>query len=98
MDTTDLKGFILDDKPVFDWHNRPIGTVADLRRDPRTKATRQVVVNLSQDARRTLGTTEELLEIPVSFIFGIRKDAVSLDRSVEELKKIETLSATILKR
>lgn len=95
MDSKDVRGFILEDKPVYDWNRFPIGTVSDLRRNPRTKGTRQVVVNLSAEAKTHLGTTDDLLEIPISYVCGIRQDAVSLDRSLSELRRIELLSGLI---
>ena len=91
MDNKDIRGFVLDDKPVFDWNRFPIGTVADLRKDPKTKATRQVVVSLTPEAKTRLGADDDLLEIPISYVCGIRKDAVSIDRSLEELKRIELM-------
>lgn len=97
MDSTEVRGFILDDKPVFDWNRFPLGTVTDLRRDPKTRATRHVVVNLSPEAKTHLGTSDDLLEIPISYVCAIRKDAVGLDRSVEELRRIEMMSS-VLKR
>ncbi len=83
----DVRGFVLEDKPVFDWNRFPLGTVADIRKDPRTRATRHVVVTLSPEAKTTLGTVEDLMEIPIAYVCGIRKDAVALDRSVEELRR-----------
>ncbi|HVL49565.1 MAG TPA: hypothetical protein VM889_13495 [Candidatus Thermoplasmatota archaeon] len=92
MDNKDLAGFVLDDKPVFDWNHVPIGTVADIRKDPKTRSAREIIVNVSPDARRRLGLHDELLEIPISYVFGIRRDAVTLDRSVQELRRFEVVS------
>ncbi|MHB8605190.1 MAG: hypothetical protein ACYDCK_08010 [Thermoplasmatota archaeon] len=97
MENKDLRGFILDDKPVYDWNRFRLGTVADLRRDPKTRETRQLVVTLSAEAKAQMGTREDIVEIPVDYIFGIRKDAVSLDRSVGELSRLE-VAAGLLRR
>lgn len=95
MEKQDVSGFIFADKPVFDWNKVPIGTIADLRRDPKTHAARQLVVTLTPQAKTQMGTKEDLVEIPVSYVFGIRKDAVSLDRSVEELRNMDRVAHLI---
>ncbi len=46
-----------------------------------------LIVTLSPEAKTTLGTVEDLMEIPIAYVCGIRKDAVALDRSVEELRR-----------
>ena len=83
---------VFDRKPVFDWNQMPVGTVASARRDPKTHATRQIVLQLSPEAQRQLGTREATLELPASMIFGVRNDGVTLDRSLTELKRSELTS------
>lgn len=87
--------FILEDKVVYDWHRVPLGTVVDARRDPKTHATTSLIVNLTPDARSRMGTSNEILAIPASYVAGIRKDAVTLDISVRELGRIEGLTRLI---
>lgn len=80
-------GFVLDEKPVYDWNRVPVGTVVDTRRDARTHAALELVVNLTPEAQQNLGGAGELLTIPLSHVFAIRKDSVLLDRSLLELRK-----------
>lgn len=91
------EGFVFDQKPVFDWNHVQIGRVTTTRRDPKTNAARQLVLSLSPEARSELGTSEETLELPASLVFGMRRDAVTLDRSLNELKKIEFFSSVLKK-
>lgn len=81
-------GFVFEQKPVFDWNHVPVGTVSSALRNPRTGATRQLVLQLSPEAKSELGTQESTLEVPTSLVFGMRKDGLTLDRSIGELKKI----------
>lgn len=87
-----IPGFILDDKPVYDWNGAPLGVVSDLERDPKTRAARRLIVNLTPEAKHTIGTAGDSLEIPISYVFGIRKDAVSLNRSAQELKASDAIT------
>lgn len=91
------EGFVFDEKPVFDWNHVQIGRVTNTRRDPKTNATRQLVLSLSPEARSELGTAEDSIELPASFVFGMRRDAVTLDRSLSELKKFEFFSSVLKK-
>ena len=86
------EGFVFEQKPVFDWNHVPVGTVSTTLRNPRTGATRQLVLQLSPEARSELGTEETTLEVPTSLVFGMRKDSLTLDRSLTELKKIDISS------
>ena len=88
-------GFVFEQKPVFDWNHVPVGTVSTTLRHPRTGATRQLVLQLSPEAQSQLGTEESTLEVPTSLVFGMRKDGVTLDRSLGELKKIDRSSRTL---
>lgn len=91
------EGFVFDRKPVFDWNHVPLGHVSETVRDPRTHAARQLVLKLSPEARTELGASTESIELPASLVFGMRRDQVTLDRTLTELKKID-LFASILKK
>jgi len=91
------EGFVFDRKPVFDWNHVPVGHVTTTVRDPRTNATRQLVLTLSPEARSELGTSTSEVELPASFVFGMRRDQVTLDRTLTELKKIETFASLLRK-
>lgn len=91
------EGFVFDKKPVFDWNHVPVGHISNTVKDPRTHATRQIVLTLSPEARSELGTADEKLELPASLVFGMRRDQVTLDRTITELKKIEHF-ASLLKK
>ena len=92
MATTGTRSFFLEDKTVYDWHRIPLGTVVDAERDPKTNATKSLIVNLNREAQFKMGTRRELLSIPASYVCGIREDGVTLDRSLRELRRIEVLS------
>ena len=91
------EGFVFDKKPVFVWNHVPVGHVSTTVRDPRTNATRQLVLTLSPEARSELGTSNDMLELPASLVFGMRRDQVTLDRTITELKKIDPF-ASLLKK
>jgi len=86
-----LSGFVLEEKPVVDWNNVAVGTVMDIRKDPRRGNARHLVVNLTPAAQDLLGVHDELITIPINHVFGIRRDQVRLDRSIQELARIEQL-------
>jgi len=90
-------GFVFDKKPVYDWNHVPLGHVAQTLRDPKTNATRQLVLTLTPEARTALGATQERVELPANLVFGMRRDQVTLDRSITELKKIETFASLVKK-
>lgn len=90
-------GFIFDKKPVYDWNHVPLGHVAQTLRDPKTNATRQLVLTLTPQARKELGTSHDSIELPANLVFGMRRDQVTLDRSITELKKIEHFSSLLKK-
>lgn len=81
------EGFVFEQKPVFDWNHVPVGTVSTAVRSPKTGAARQLVLTLSPEARSELGVEDATLELPASLVFGMRKDGVTLDRSLHELKR-----------
>jgi hypothetical protein len=85
-------GFVLEQKPVFDWNHVPVGKVVTTRRDPKTRAATQLVLTLTPEARTQLGAESQTVELPASLVFGMRRDSVTLDRSISELKKIEFFS------
>lgn len=87
--TLPLDGFLLEQKPVFDWNRVPLGHVSTAQRDPKTRAMKRITLELSPEAQTTLGTNVAHIDVPASFIFGMRRDGVTLDRSVTELRKIE---------
>lgn len=91
------EGFVFDRKPVYDWNHVPVGHVTQTVRDPRTNAARQLVLTLSPEARTELGASTDSIELPASLVFGMRRDQVTLDRSLTELKKIERLSSLLKK-
>lgn len=91
------EGFIFDKKPVFDWNHVPVGHVTQTVRDPRSNATRQLVLTLSPEARTELGTSSDRIELPASYVFGMRRDQVTLDRTITELKKIEHFESLLKK-
>lgn len=91
------EGFVFDKKPVFDWNHVPVGHVAQTLRDPKTNATRQLVLTLTPEARSELGASSESIELPASLVFGMRRDQVTLDRTITELKKIDHF-ASLLKK
>ncbi|MHB8586165.1 MAG: hypothetical protein ACYDDF_10090 [Thermoplasmatota archaeon] len=92
MTSNRLEGFVLEEKPVFDWNREPVGTVVDMHRDPRTNAARAIVVNLTPAAQQNLGT--DLVTIPLDRVFAIRRDGVTLDRSLHELRRFEVTSTS----
>ncbi len=89
MTHDNVGGFVLSDKPVFDWNQNPVGKVADVGRDPKTQAAESLVVNLGDEDVDAGEVQEEVLTIPIKYVFGIRRDSVTLDRSIEELLRIE---------
>lgn len=89
MTDEDMSGFVLSDKPVLDWNQEPVGTVEEVTRDPATKAAEEIVVSLSSEARDEMGEAGEQIEIPLSYVFGIRRDSVTLDRSIDEIDRMK---------
>jgi hypothetical protein len=90
------EGFVFEEKPVYDWNHVPVGTVSGAVRDPKTRAARQLVLRLTPEAQTELGAPESV-ELPASFVFGVRRDSVTLDRSIHELKKIDFFTSVIKK-
>lgn len=74
-------------KTVVDWNHRPVGHVAREQRDPRTKTVRSLVIHLTGEAQRALHAEHRELVIPVQFVFGVRRDEVTLDRPLETLRQ-----------
>lgn len=75
----------LETKPVFDWDNRPVGTILGSELDPKTHDPRSLIIGLSSDARDLLGVDKETIELPFDYVFGIRRDQVRLSRGMQEL-------------
>lgn len=90
MGAHDLNGFDLLDKPVLDYNHARLGIVADVARDPKTNAARHLIVTLDAEARERGGFQRDLLEVPMNLVFGIRRDSVTLDRSLDELRRMAT--------
>lgn len=82
-------GFLFEQKPVFDWNHVPVGTVRSALRDPKTRTARQLVLTLTPEAKTKLGVQGDALEVPASLVFGVRRDGVTLDRSLSELKRFD---------
>lgn len=91
------EGFVFEKKPVFDWNHVPVGHIREAVRDPRTNAARQLVLTLSPEARTELGASTDSIELPASLVFGMRRDQVTLDRTLNELKKIERFGSILKK-
>lgn len=89
--------FLFEEKPVFDWNRVPVGTVSETRRDPKTREARQLVLTLTPEAMTKLGTSVSTFELPANLVFGMRRDEVTLDRSLTELKRIERLESVLKK-
>ena len=92
------EGFVFEKKPVYDWNHVPVGTVSGAVRDPKTRAASKLVLTLTPEAQDKLGMEDATLELPASFVFGVRRDSVTLDRSLTELKKIDFFAPTVLKK
>ncbi|HEV8358817.1 MAG TPA: hypothetical protein VGR28_00020 [Candidatus Thermoplasmatota archaeon] len=78
----------LREKLVFDWNNFAVGRIHDAEVDPKTHTVRSLVVSLSPEARSKLGAQGSLV-IPINYVFGIRRGEVTLDRSFEEMRRLE---------
>lgn len=89
MTNDEVQGFVLHDKPVLDWNQNPVGTVEEVTRDPATEAAEDLIVSLSSEAKDEMAESDEQLEIPLSYVFGIRRDSVTLDRSLDEISRME---------
>lgn len=88
-------GFVFEQKPVFDWNRVPVGTVSGALRDPKTRAARQLVLTLSREAQEELGTEEKTIELPASLVFGVRRDGLTLNRSLHELRRFDQPSRAV---
>lgn len=86
---------VFDRKPVFDWNHKQVGEITTSRRDPKTRDTRELVLRLTPEAQKELGRSE--LELPASMVFTMRRDSVTLDRPLTELKRMDQM-ASLLKR
>ena len=89
------EGFVFERKPVYDWNHVPVGTVSGAVRDPKTRAASKLVLTLTREAQHELGVPDTTLELPACFVFGVRRDSVTLDRSLTELKKIDFFSSVL---
>lgn len=92
-----FEGSAYDKKPVFDWNKVPVGMVTNAERDPKTRGAKRLTLELTPEARASLGTNELVIDLPMHLVFGMRRDGVTLDRSLTELKKIDFF-ASVLKK
>lgn len=91
------EGFVFEQKPVFDWNHVPVGTVSSALRNPKTGAAQQLVLTLTPEARHELGVDKATMELPASLVCGMRKDGLTLDRSLSELRRSETTPSRLKK-
>lgn len=91
------EGFVFEQKPVFDWNHVPVGTVSSALRNPKTGTAKQLVLTLTPEAKTELGLDEATMELPASLVFGMRKDGLTLDRSLSQLKRTENLPSWLKK-
>jgi sporulation protein YlmC with PRC-barrel domain len=85
------ESFELREKLVLDWNNMPIGRIREAHVDPKTKTVRSLVISLTHDAQSKLGAQASNLVIPINYVFGIRRGEVTLDRSFDEIRRLEAL-------
>lgn len=78
----------LREKLVLDWNNFAIGRIHEARLDPKTKTVRSLVISLSPEAQTRVKSPQ--LTIPVDYVFGIRRGEVTLDRSFDEISRLES--------
>ena len=83
-----FKGSIYDARPVYDWNNFELGKVTGARMDSNSSI-RELIVDLNDDARQKLGARDQKLEIPMDFVHGVRRDEVTLDRSLAEIARLQ---------
>ena len=85
----------LREKVVLDWNNFAVGRIHEARVDPKTRTVRSLVIDLSPEARSRLGAQGPNLIIPVDYVFGIRRGEVTLDRSFEEIRRLESHASAL---
>jgi sporulation protein YlmC with PRC-barrel domain len=85
----------LREKLVFDWNNFAVGKIRDAEVDPKTRTVRSLVISLSDEARSKMGARPGQLVIPINYVFGIRRGEVTLDRSFDELRRIDAQSPSL---
>lgn len=85
----------LHEKLVFDWNNFAVGKIREAKVDPKTKTVRSLVISLSADAQARMGAKAPSLVIPVDYVFGIRRGEVTLDRSFEEIRRMESQASLL---
>jgi sporulation protein YlmC with PRC-barrel domain len=82
----------LREKLVLDWNNFAVGKIREARVDPKTKTVRSLIVNLTPEAQTRVGASAPNMVIPVDYVFGIRRGEVTLDRSFDEIRRLEAAS------
>lgn len=77
----------LEDSPlsVLDFDGRPVGWVRNAVMNPRTHATRTLLVNLAPEARARLGTEAMTMAIPARHVATVRRDHLELGVRMTEL-------------
>lgn len=74
-----------DVRPVYDWNRAPLGVVVH---EPRPDAApRALVVSLHPEVRTRLGIEADVLEVPLRYVFSIRRDAITLSESIAVLTR-----------
>jgi sporulation protein YlmC with PRC-barrel domain len=73
------------DKLVLDWNGLRVGRVRRVVGDSRTGAVRSLVLEVAPEAQSVLGTPTAT--VPVGYVRAVRRDELSLDRSVDELAR-----------
>lgn len=79
----------LAEKLVLDWNNFAVGKIREAKVDPKTKTVRSLVISLTAEAQTRLGAKLPQMVIPVDYVFGIRRGEVTLDRSFDEIRRLE---------
>ena len=80
----------LREKLVLDWNNFAVGKIREARVDPKTKTVRSLVISLSDEAQSRMGAHAPNMVIPINYVFGIRCGEVTLDRSFDELRRLDS--------
>ena len=80
----------LEHKPVYDSNHLPLGTITGAAVDPKTRDPTELIIRLHPQARQSLRSEDNTLSLPFDLVFGIRRDEVTLSRSLPELMGLFT--------
>jgi hypothetical protein len=72
------------EKVVLDGQGVRIGHLRHVVADARTREPRTLLVALTPEARAMVGALQTVA-VPARFVWGVRRDQVTLDRSLEEI-------------